>query len=267
MDLKFVEAAGKIAGIGGIALAVLFLLFRTVLKTEGLLARMNQSQTYKTVRSLLYLTSLVTALAVCAWLRGETSESADPDGRSLEEAEVVNQWENIVPLRADFTDIQVYDEKAREKARDKVCDLAPKYAQAMLAIDDRRLNITHQITKYEYAGYALTIAGAAELNSKRKIEYAERALTVLDKGLSLANEAAMHESQDAFHKQAAEFVRSDNAVPRMKYTRAMALAVSGSLNPSAGTRDEVLHLLSDVPDWYKRSNPPESTAAFNWIWE
>ncbi|MBP0116273.1 MULTISPECIES: hypothetical protein [Bradyrhizobium] len=60
---------GKIAGIGGIALGVLLVVFRDVLR-KSIFSKLPAAETYKLIRLLVVLTFAVACLGIFAWLVG-----------------------------------------------------------------------------------------------------------------------------------------------------------------------------------------------------
>lgn len=83
MDLKILETAGKVAGIGGLALAVFLLLFMAAIKNTSLFSRMDAEQTYRTIRHFLYLTFTIAALGLVAWIFAQFLDSAAPTPREV----------------------------------------------------------------------------------------------------------------------------------------------------------------------------------------
>lgn len=91
MDLKIVEAAGKIAGLGGLAMAVFLLLFMAVIKNTRLFSRMTAEQTFKIVRQFLYLTFVIAALGLGAWVYARAADTRPPAPPPPKEVSFVGQ--------------------------------------------------------------------------------------------------------------------------------------------------------------------------------
>jgi hypothetical protein len=91
MDLKIVEEAGKIAGLGGLALAVFLLLFMAVIKNTRLFSRMTADQTFKIVRQFLYLTFVIAALGLGAWVYARAADAKPPGPPPPKEVSFVGQ--------------------------------------------------------------------------------------------------------------------------------------------------------------------------------
>ncbi len=73
MESRILSAVGKIAGLGGIALGVLLLVFQGVLKTHFLPdAGLNSAQAFATIFSLVILTFGIAGIGVIAWLISRT---------------------------------------------------------------------------------------------------------------------------------------------------------------------------------------------------
>ena len=65
--LKVLETTGKIAGIGGMALGIVLLLFRSVI-TKNIFPQVTKDHAYKIIRQFLYLTFAIGALGIVAWV-------------------------------------------------------------------------------------------------------------------------------------------------------------------------------------------------------
>lgn len=67
MDTALFETLGRIAGIGGIALGVLLLLFRDVIR-RNIFPNLTRDQAYKIIRLVLVLTFLIALAGIGAWV-------------------------------------------------------------------------------------------------------------------------------------------------------------------------------------------------------
>lgn len=67
MDTALFETLGQIAGIGGIALGVLLLLFRDVIR-RNIFPNLTRDQAYKIIRLVLVLTFLIALAGIGAWV-------------------------------------------------------------------------------------------------------------------------------------------------------------------------------------------------------
>lgn len=73
MEGKLLSSLGKIAGLGGIALGVLLLIFQGVLQKQFLpQAGLSSDQAYAIILSLLILTFGIAGIGVFSWLVGRT---------------------------------------------------------------------------------------------------------------------------------------------------------------------------------------------------
>ena len=66
MDYEFISNIGQIAGIGGIALGIFFLLFRDVIR-RNIFSTMSQINSYRLMRQLLYLVWSVAIIGILVW--------------------------------------------------------------------------------------------------------------------------------------------------------------------------------------------------------
>ena len=79
METKSLVALGKVAGIGGIALGVIPLLFQSVLKTKFLpAAGLSSPHAFAIILSLLVLTFGIAGIGIIAWLIGGNSPRGTP---------------------------------------------------------------------------------------------------------------------------------------------------------------------------------------------
>lgn len=71
MESKVLTSVGKVAGLGGIALGVVLLIFQGVLKTQFLpQAGLGSDQAYAVILSLMILTFGIAGIGVIAWIVG-----------------------------------------------------------------------------------------------------------------------------------------------------------------------------------------------------
>jgi tetratricopeptide (TPR) repeat protein len=67
MDMELLKIVGQVAGIGGIALGVLLLVFRDVVRKK-IFPMLTKEQAYKLLRSALLLTCLIALAGIGAWV-------------------------------------------------------------------------------------------------------------------------------------------------------------------------------------------------------
>jgi hypothetical protein len=63
------EAIGKVAGIGGIALGVLLFVFRDVIRRK-IFSRLPAAETYRLMRLIIVLTFIAACVGIAAWVVG-----------------------------------------------------------------------------------------------------------------------------------------------------------------------------------------------------
>ena len=78
MDVQVIETVAKAAGIGGVAIGALLLIFRETLR-KSIFPRMTREQGYKTIRMILVMTWTVALAGIGAWVWAESR----PPGESL----------------------------------------------------------------------------------------------------------------------------------------------------------------------------------------
>lgn len=67
MDQALLEVLGKAAGIGGLALGVFLLIFRSVIR-KNIFPKLHDESAYRLIRLMLVLTFLISALGIGAWI-------------------------------------------------------------------------------------------------------------------------------------------------------------------------------------------------------
>lgn len=74
MESKLLGAVGKTAGLGGIALGVVLLIFQDILKKKFLPdAGLESAQAFSVILSLMILTFGIAGIGLIAWLIGRTA--------------------------------------------------------------------------------------------------------------------------------------------------------------------------------------------------
>ena len=66
MDAKLLENLGKSAGLAGISIGIVLLIFRAVLK-KNIFPKLNNDQAYALIRQLIYLTFIIGTIGIIAW--------------------------------------------------------------------------------------------------------------------------------------------------------------------------------------------------------
>lgn len=66
MEDQVLQAVGKVAGIGGIALGVFLLLFREVIRKK-IFPQLPPDHAYRLIRQFMYLTFAIALVGIAAW--------------------------------------------------------------------------------------------------------------------------------------------------------------------------------------------------------
>lgn len=69
--IQIISKVGQVAGIGGIALAILLLLFRDVIR-KNIFPMLGQAQAYRLIKLVVLLTFSISALGLAAWVYMQT---------------------------------------------------------------------------------------------------------------------------------------------------------------------------------------------------
>jgi hypothetical protein len=85
VDTQVLKIVGQVAGIGGIALGVLLLLFREVIRLK-VFPQLAKTHAYKIIRLILLLVWSIALAGIGAWVWVETQRDRPAQGASLEEA-------------------------------------------------------------------------------------------------------------------------------------------------------------------------------------
>jgi hypothetical protein len=127
MDTGILSTVGKIAGIGGLALGVLLLIFKDVIR-KNIFPNLSQTQAFRIIRLILVLTFLTAIAGIFAWVfvsvrpdranetfEKRTEKSSRDDGPGLQKRLVIvsgilpiHLWEKHQgPEKVTFTDHQL----------------------------------------------------------------------------------------------------------------------------------------------------------------
>ncbi len=66
MEAHVLQAVGKVAGIGGIALGVFLLLFRDVIR-KNIFPTLSDEHAYGLIKQFMYLTFGIAVIGIAAW--------------------------------------------------------------------------------------------------------------------------------------------------------------------------------------------------------
>jgi hypothetical protein len=67
MDIKLFEQLGKIAGLAGVSVGLLLLIFQAVIKKLNF-PKLNTSQATRIIREILYITAFIAVMGIAAWV-------------------------------------------------------------------------------------------------------------------------------------------------------------------------------------------------------
>jgi hypothetical protein len=80
MDPSMMQAVGRVAGIGGLALGVILLLFREIIR-KNIFPKLNGEHAFRLLRQFMYLTFSISAMGILAWVWTEPKQRTATDGR------------------------------------------------------------------------------------------------------------------------------------------------------------------------------------------
>jgi len=100
MDLNILKLFGQVAGIAGLSIGVVLLLFRDVIR-KNVFSRLTREHSYRLLRLVIVLTWSIGVLGIFAWFYSNTQTSAKPanknDGASSSAAGVPEQTAKTAP--------------------------------------------------------------------------------------------------------------------------------------------------------------------------
>jgi hypothetical protein len=79
---EILKTVGQVAGIGGLALGVILVLFREVIR-KNIFPNLSKVQAYKLLRMIIILTFLVAIVGIFAWVFYETQNKNNYDKTTL----------------------------------------------------------------------------------------------------------------------------------------------------------------------------------------
>lgn len=98
MDAELLKIAGQVAGIGGIALGVLLLVFRDVIRKK-IFPMLTKEQAYKLLRSTLLLAWLIALAGIGAWVWVSTHSGKSADVTVKIANELRQEFDSATALR------------------------------------------------------------------------------------------------------------------------------------------------------------------------
>ena len=123
------EIFGKVAGLGGLALGVFFLLFLALIRTN-IFPKLSTADAYRTIRLFMFLTFLMGSIGIAAWVYGSmprTSQvSQPPPAATLPPAQSTSSQTAAPPPKIAAEDVIVLLDMSRS-----VADVLPTYLTAV----------------------------------------------------------------------------------------------------------------------------------------
>jgi hypothetical protein len=80
MDLSILKTLGAVAGIGGVSLGVVLLVFRDVIR-KNIFPQLQPNEAFRLLRLIVVLTFLIGAAGLIAWVFTYNTPSGGPTGR------------------------------------------------------------------------------------------------------------------------------------------------------------------------------------------
>ncbi|QPF90975.1 hypothetical protein [Bradyrhizobium commune] len=77
MDMWMLKIAGQIAGIGGLALVILLILFRNIIR-KNIFPTLKKDDAYRLLRLITLLTFLVALAGIAAWILSTSQSLISP---------------------------------------------------------------------------------------------------------------------------------------------------------------------------------------------
>jgi len=174
MDLETLKTVGQIAGIGGIALGVLLIVFREVIR-KAIFPQLTRQQAYKLLRLIVILTFAIAALGLTAWNRsshpkdgkaevGRVAVSAiavddlRPDGTAVLDIRLVNRGGRPVGVNAvQLTTLKV-DESETLGAQGFTAKYDLDISDLHKAGDSKTVTVSQALQPGEIDRFAVTLA-------------------------------------------------------------------------------------------------------------
>lgn len=177
-----------------------------------------------------------------------------------EENEVYAIKDKVLLLRGTHETVPRFGEPARVEVNTN----APKYASAILAIPDQRLDFTTQIQKYEYGLYAFMMAASTEDSTTQRVAYADSAIEAYKHVKELISSGRTRALRDAYVKETIDWVRDDDVESRVDYLFAMVQCLKAKTSGSVELKRAAHETLNTIPTAFKEKYPPDNTPELTW---
>jgi hypothetical protein len=105
VETSVLKVVGQVAGIGGIALGVLLLVFREVIR-KNIFGTLTRDQSYQLIRLIIILTFAIAVVGIVAWvysLRGSAAETVANTQGTPPKKRLVTTVQNMVREKKDET--------------------------------------------------------------------------------------------------------------------------------------------------------------------
>jgi hypothetical protein len=83
MEASILKTVAQIAGIGGIALGVLLIIFRNIIR-KNIFPKFKNEEAYKIIRLIIILTFAIAALGIISWVYVSTIPKPQPDPKKAQ---------------------------------------------------------------------------------------------------------------------------------------------------------------------------------------
>jgi hypothetical protein len=162
-----------------------------------------------------------------------------------------NEMDKIRPI---YMSLPEHLERALEVDR-----RARQLAERMLAVQDNLLRPGLRIYKYESVAYSWAMVLGSQSDNNAKSKTIDKILDAAEKGNGLVNEAMNPNLEDKKALDLQDWVIRDNALPRLKRMKAIALCARWQIDYNPEDRKEVRKLFAELPDDYRREEHPQDS--------
>jgi len=141
MELNILKLFGQVAGIAGLALGILFFIFRDIIQKK-IFKEMNSLQSFKIIRLIIVSLFLLSVLGIIAWVYTSTASNPVNNPKTLDSLVTYKPIQNIENKINQF-DLNVQEDsiKLRFRSHEFHIDSAPFFASKSMMISQLKNSI------------------------------------------------------------------------------------------------------------------------------
>lgn len=255
-----ISQLAKFAGVGGVALGVVLLVFRSIVRKRGLFSRLTKEQSYRLLTKVIHGTFVIAIVAIVAWALVHVLPRSAAAETSLNQL-AIEYKQGVLGLRGDFEALD-RNPSQREQVVTRAASLAGKLAN----LQDDRLDLFRRNLKYQYGGWAFLIGARATTDKDEARRLVGEAVRALERARDIVAEAKNGHGRGEPEAVAAYdyMVGESDDANRILLLLAAAYSLDADLL-GAHTKQDVQAVIAQVPLTYRKRYPPCKVQGLEWL--